>query len=291
MDGSVILWFRNNTNVMQPDLEPFLAESPYCDVSHRVLQRALRQLVPEGPEGQDPRRTAVTLFHFVRDSVIWELGNWNKTASETLISGSGSCSNKANLLVALLRGAGIPAGFRIMDVDALYFGPIIPAEFLRARKDSSKPTKHFYSTAWLGGRWLRLDATDDLGVFRCAPYVPESRVASFDGESDAMLSLAPQKVFRDEGPLPSIDRYLGNPPKNAAGLKLSLAKACQQFVRSHAARYESAEEMHAGLDRWLWRHLPVRYGLFRLYLSLKREGRDDSGDRTAGSTPRNASPG
>lgn len=251
---------------MEPELAPFLAETPYCDISHPALRRVLRHLVPEG---QDLRRTAVTLFQFVRDSVIWELGNWNKTASETLISGSGSCSNKANLLVALLRGAGIPAGYRIMDVDALYFGPIIPAEFLRARKNPSKPTKHFYSTAWIGGRWVRLDATDDLGVFRCAPYVPEARIASFDGESDAMLSLASQSVYRDEGPVASIDSYLGSRPKNAAGLKLALAKACQQFVRSHAARYDRAEEMHAGLSRWLWRHHPVKYGLFRLYLRLK----------------------
>lgn len=252
---------------MQPELEPFLAETPYCDVSHPVLRRALRLLTSES---DDLRQTAVVLFHFVRDSVLWELGNWNKTASETLISGRGSCSNKANLLVALLRGAGIPAGYRIMDVDALYFGPIIPAEFLQVRRDPAKPTKHFYSTAWLGGRWVRLDATDDLGVFRCAPYVPESRIASFDGEADAVLCLTPESVYRDEGPLASIDDYLGSPPKNAAGLKLALAMACQQFVRSQAARYDDAGQMHAALDRWLWRHHPGKYGLFRLYLRLLR---------------------
>lgn len=248
---------------MEPELLPFLAETPFCDVSHPALGRVLRRMVASDA---DPRRTAAALFRFVRDSVLWELGNWNRTASETLIGGTGSCSNKANLLVALLRGAGIPAGFRVMEVDALYFGPIIPAEFLRARREPGRLTRHFYSTAWLGGRWVRLDATDDLGVFRCAPYVEESAVADFDGESDAMLRLDPAAVHRDHGPLPSIDAYLARPPRNAAGLRLALAGACQRFVRANAARYESAGEMHAALYRWLWRHHPLTFAAFRLYL-------------------------
>jgi transglutaminase-like putative cysteine protease len=58
----------------------------------------------------------VSLFYWVRDNIEYELGLKSDTASSTLLRGSGSCINKANLVVALLRALGIPAGFHIMTV-------------------------------------------------------------------------------------------------------------------------------------------------------------------------------
>ncbi len=58
------------------------------------------------------REAAVRLFDFVRDEIPYRFGPWGLCASETLARGEGSCTNKANLLVALLRAAGTAAAYR-----------------------------------------------------------------------------------------------------------------------------------------------------------------------------------
>jgi Transglutaminase-like superfamily len=244
-------------------VETFLSETEYCDHRSSAIQACVARAI--GPL-ETPRERAVALFYLVRDRIIWELGHWNRTASETLAAGRGSCSNKANLLVALLRAAGIPAGFRMMSVTPDYLGAIIPSEFWNIRADPTKPSRHFYTTLLLDDRWIRVDATDDIGVSRCAAYVPESRLVDFDGSADAILNLEPAHILTDDGPLPSIDDYLRRPPGNAAGLSLAFARACETFVRREGSRFGTSAEMHEALYRWLARHHPVKYLAFRALL-------------------------
>jgi hypothetical protein len=248
-------------------LEAFLGETKYCNWSHPLIRSKAMQ-VTAGCHSEEER--AVALFYSVRDSIIWELGKWTKIASETLAIGRGSCSNKANLLVALLRAVGIPAGFRVMHVEPEYLGSIVPPDFWLVRRDARKPSKHFYSAVHLRDRWIRVDATDDIQVSTCAPYVPESKLVDFDGQNDAMLNLNPVHVLRDEGPVPSIDDHLGRSPSNATGLNLHVAHVCQGFVRREGHKFNTSEEMHAALYRWLARHHPIMWATFRTVLALRK---------------------
>jgi hypothetical protein len=249
------------------NMELYLRDTEYCDVRHPDVQALSRRIVASYAS---ERERAVAIFYTVRDGIIWELGQWNRKASETLSAGRGSCSNKANLLVALLRATGIPAGFRVMQVTPDYLGEIVPTEFWRVRRDWEKPSKHFYTTLFLDDRWIRADATDDIAVSRCAPYVPESKIVDFDGTSDAMLNLNPVHILYDEGPLPSIDDYLRHAPDNATGLSLVFARACQEFVRREGSQFKTCAEMHEELYRWLALNHPVKYFAFGMLLRWRR---------------------
>merc|ERR1711862_224032 len=57
-------------------------------------------------------------FLYVQNSIIYNVGIYNHMASDTIRFGYGSCSNKANVLVALLRAMNIPAGYGMCQVDA-----------------------------------------------------------------------------------------------------------------------------------------------------------------------------
>ncbi|MDQ3357003.1 MAG: transglutaminase-like domain-containing protein [Actinomycetota bacterium] len=81
------------------------------------------------------------LYRFVRDEIPYAFGPWGVRASQTLAQGTGTCTNKANLLVALLRAAGIGAAYGVLRVDTQhYFGPIGP-DFLTRRGRSPRKRK------------------------------------------------------------------------------------------------------------------------------------------------------
>jgi hypothetical protein len=94
-------------------------------------------------------------------------------ASDTLRKGEGMCTNKANLQVALLRAAGIPAGYVVVHVTkACFEGPQVLDEVLAA---ISPITVHVFCAAYIpyavplpGSRPGPTGAAewDELGAFR-----------------------------------------------------------------------------------------------------------------------------
>ncbi len=102
----------------------FLAATRYCD-SGAITARALSDHLTR--DAGSEREAAVRLYRFVRDEIPYAFGPWGIRASQTLAHGTGTCTNKANLLVALLRAAGIGAAYGVLRVDTQhYFGPIGP---------------------------------------------------------------------------------------------------------------------------------------------------------------------
>lgn len=95
------------------ELSPFLAATPMCDSGTSTV-RTLAEVVTR--DAGDTREAAVALFYWIRDRIEYTMGDWNWKASETLRLRKGTCSNKANLLVAMARSLGIPAGFHIQYV-------------------------------------------------------------------------------------------------------------------------------------------------------------------------------
>src|SRR5262249_37533172 len=86
-------------------MKEFLAPTKYCDSADPSIIATMATI----RQGRAGREAAVRLFHLVRDEVHYAFGPWGTTASSTLARLQGGCSNKSNLLVALLRAAGIPA--------------------------------------------------------------------------------------------------------------------------------------------------------------------------------------
>lgn len=126
-------------------LECYLEESEYIDWRKpEVLAKAGELTVPG-----DSLASGEQAYHFVRDQIrhSWDAQDRRVTAkaSEALREGVGICWAKANLLAALLRAMGIPAGIcyqRLTLGDTPDTGYCI----------------HALNAAYLNGRWVRLDA-------------------------------------------------------------------------------------------------------------------------------------
>lgn len=107
--------------VGEPHLPPFLLPTEVCDCAHPSIVALSRRLIPVGCSAA---RAAASVRTWVRTNVLYTLRDKSERASETLECREGMCTNKANLQIALLRAAGIPAGYVLCHItkDA-FIGP------------------------------------------------------------------------------------------------------------------------------------------------------------------------
>jgi transglutaminase-like putative cysteine protease len=121
-----------------------------CDLAHPTIQTLAEQL-----RRDTPAATAEAVFHTVQ-RMPYRFGLWQETASRTLARGSGMCTTKANLQVALMRALGLEAGFVEVPVEIGVLGVLMP-EAWRALMRSH--VKHYFAAVKLGGRWHSADAS------------------------------------------------------------------------------------------------------------------------------------
>jgi len=129
--------------------EDYAQELPEVNFTHPLIQQKVRELKSGLPHSS--LAYIKKAYEFVRDGVShsWDIQSRiiTKTASEALKEKEGICYSKCNLLAALLRAEGIPAGFcyqRLILGDTLDTGYCIHA--LNAVYIKSEE------------RWIRLDA-------------------------------------------------------------------------------------------------------------------------------------
>ncbi|MDB5859211.1 MAG: hypothetical protein JWQ76_2900 [Ramlibacter sp.] len=109
----------------------------------RLRVRALTQL------SKTEREKALAIYGYVkRMPLIKPMKLRMRTAREVIDTGRGDAPDKATLLVAMLRAAGIPARLRYVLVD----GDILRGLTTRVRQ-AARPLVEM----WLHGRWLRTD--------------------------------------------------------------------------------------------------------------------------------------
>jgi len=127
-------------------VEIFLREDKYVDYSASNIQTKTAELFNGISNDTQKARIA---YEFVRDKIPHSF-DINATiitakASDVLKHETGICHAKANLLAALLRSQGIPAGFCFQHCTLL-------------DDDSEGYCVHGFNAVWLNGRWLKLDA-------------------------------------------------------------------------------------------------------------------------------------
>jgi uncharacterized membrane protein YdfJ with MMPL/SSD domain len=216
-----------------------LAVTRYCDHDDRAIQVVLSELSRDGRSAGAERAggdvaVAVAAFEFVRDEVAYTLGSWGVSASSTLGQRSGMCTNKANLLVALLRAADIPAAYGVMRVNAReYFGVIGPAFLTRY---ISPESTHVYAAAFLDGRWVKCDpSTDREMASRTAHFCRQTQLIEWDGTCDSLDFLDPVHVYADLGLYADIDELFEKPARGATPERLALWNDYLEFIRSQPA--------------------------------------------------------
>jgi len=130
-----------------------------------------------------PQATAVALFERVRDGVRYDPtaaldGRDAYRATQVLARGRGYCVQKAVLLAALARAAGIPARLGFADVRN-HQSPV----WLREAMGTDVFLFHGYVEFFLDGRWVKATPAFDAHSSQKAGVLP----VTLDGTNDAML--------------------------------------------------------------------------------------------------------
>ncbi len=165
-----------NANDMREYLEP----TDTIDCDHEKITTKARELT----QGLvSPEDKALRLFTFVRDSIHYNLYmisvfKEDFTASRVLSWGKGYCVQKAVLLAALARAAGIPSRLAFARIR----NHKVPQNILRNFGTNIFP-RHGYTQLLLDDTWVSVAPTFDSAL--CAKIgVP---VVEWDGRTDAVL--------------------------------------------------------------------------------------------------------
>lgn len=159
-------------------LDGFLKATAFIDWRHAAIQAQLAKL--EVGDLAAVRRAEV-LFAFVRDQVAYE---WmakgqsrSYVASHVLAEARGFCVQKAVLLCALSRAAGIPTALVICDLQ----DEQLPGRYVAAM-GHSVIYNHGLVAFWLDGRWVKADPALSPDIVQRKGFRP----IVFDGRSDAL---------------------------------------------------------------------------------------------------------
>ena len=250
------------------NIKDFLKKTNFCDFSDEKIKN-LSEKIAENCK--DDREFAISAFYWVRDNILYRIGDWQRKASETLNEGSGTCTNKANLLVALLRHKKIPAGYGVMKVyGQRYFGPIaIPM----LKKFIGETSTHVYVLVYLNNKWIKCDPSDDKKLSENTSYFNKaSKIVVWDGYNDAVLNLNKEDIIDDKFPVGNIDPWMMKKSKNAKGLALKIANIYIDFVRNNTKIVSGAEEVETLFNKYLKEKHPAYFLMFylvRFYRQIK----------------------
>ncbi|MCM8816986.1 MAG: transglutaminase family protein [Candidatus Omnitrophica bacterium] len=182
----------------------FLEETKYCDISSKEICEFTETL-----KSREVIDTIENIFNFVRDEVKYRFDYPCVKASETLKKKIGTCFNKTNLQIALLRKAGIPAGYGVYLVHREILKSILPQDIFTL---VNEPTIHVFAKVFIHNRWIGLDATVDKELFET--FYKNSDIwnhEKWDRKGEILLD----KFFivEDQGLYANIDLYLSQPPR------------------------------------------------------------------------------
>ena len=93
----------------------------------------------------------------------YRFGAWQERASDTLARGVGMCTTKTNLQVALLRAAGLEAGFVEIPMSTKVLGKLMPTGWLALQRPT---VKHYFAAVNLAGVWHGCDSSYDYASYR-----------------------------------------------------------------------------------------------------------------------------
>lgn len=161
-------------------MDPFLQATEVIDCNHPQLKALASQTICGAGDVHEQARR---LFYLVRDTIPYNLYvpfflPEHYKASATLHRGSGYCVQKAVLLVALARAAGIPSRLVFADIRNYLISERV-AELM----ETNLFVFHGYVEWLLGDRWLRVTPSFDREVSREHGYP----LVEFDGKNDAIF--------------------------------------------------------------------------------------------------------
>ena len=158
----------------------YLDNTFFIDCDHLSVKDKSKELTANIEDAMDK---AIRLFYFVKDEIRYNIFTPRSTdacfkASHVLARKEGYCVQKAVLLVALARAAGIPARLRFAEIRSHLTAPDIVAQ-----RGSNIFPYHGLTDLQINGRWVKATPTYDLEHCKKMCIAP----IRFDGEKDALL--------------------------------------------------------------------------------------------------------
>lgn len=207
------------------DINSFLQNTKYLDYNHPAIKEIALKLTKHY---NTDRQKARTIFYWVKENIKFEFGYWGIKASKVLKKRKGMCTNKANLLIALLRVLNIPAGYGILKVNTKrFYQELMCPSF---RKLVSPKTTHIYVGIFLKGRWIRCDPSVDSELARAlkkkTPFAEMTGFNITDKEIKNIKGILKRTEF-----FANIDNYLDKPPRHAKGITLKILNSYLKFLR------------------------------------------------------------
>lgn len=237
----------------------YLKETIYCDSQNILIKQKAEEITKDL---HDKRDMAITIFYWVRDNIKYRVGFWQKSASDTLKNGVGTCTNKANLFVAFCRAKNIPSGYGIMKVYGQeYFGPIVLPLF---KKKINEISTHVYACCFLENKWVRCDPSADRELSEKTSYFnSQSTLVDWNGYSDAMEKLQDNHIISDNYPLNNIDNIISKKHRRGKKNIIKIANLYIKFLRENNKIIKDPNCLQNLFVEWL----KAKY--FLLYLFLK----------------------
>lgn len=131
----------------------------FCDVDHPLIRQTAATLRRDNDSD-----TAAAIWAHVRE-MPYRFGAWQEPASQTLARGTGMCTTKSNVQVALARACGLEAGYVEVGLEMSVLGLLIPDMWRYVMRPK---VRHYFAAVKLDGRWHASDATyngDCMDIF------------------------------------------------------------------------------------------------------------------------------
>ncbi len=138
----------NKTPVIIPAaIKPYLDPTKNCQSNSTIIKLCATSITNGLTTQMDK---AVAIFNWVRDNIDYSFYyNTNYGAVGTLNSGTANCVDTSHLMIALMRAAGIPAGY----------------EHVYAQFTSGNWYGHVIALVYINGVWYKADGTSSKNQF------------------------------------------------------------------------------------------------------------------------------
>jgi hypothetical protein len=215
-----------------------------CDIDHEDIRRRAVRL-----RRATQASTAEAVLQFVQP-MPYRFGPWQERASDTLRRGVGMCTTKANLQVALMRAAGLEAGFVESPMPTSVLGKLMPDGWLALQRPV---VKHYFAAVKLGGRWHATDASYDdasYGIYVLSfPHTASLRYPTLaEGQPYAPAFLAKYADPWDIAVVPHLNEEMGKQsrfkPRHFEALNTRLDRA-RGLHRTRVAAADMAGDARA----------------------------------------------
>lgn len=209
-----------------------------CDLDHPEIRRRAARL-----RRASPASTAEAILKFVH-GFPYRFGAWQERASDTLSRGVGMCTTKTNLQVALMRAAGLDAGFVEIPMSTSVLGKLMPTGWLALQRPT---VKHYFAAVRLNGVWHGVDSSYDFASYRIflemfpwmahreepvlaegAPYIPAMEIQHKDLFDITVTDSIAEEMGKRSRFLPRHFEALNTRVDRARGAHLQWGKAAQQ---------------------------------------------------------------